>query len=296
MSSYDEYVSIEEESLNTYTSTSAHRHHHTHRNISSSSRSIQREGSGGIGLVASSKNPKTVSRSHASTGRIILQVDNNNNKNTLSSHPPSGMSDAGNASVDDKNASRSDLGMAGSTSVIVAFVLSQVTVFFALNIVQALSSIWPSDFLLLMTCLEGFLLWYDLIRIIDYILSKHPNERWTEAWRKMLAFISYILIFICAAYAIQMLRLLWISGIITTIQSIMVTIIGISAVVFIFVIFSDQFLTRDRTHLQKEIQLLLKNHVRRSTNNAIQQHKNQYYIKTTNRPSFHTSSSSVYNV
>lgn len=159
--------------------------------------------------------------------------------------------------------SEGTMGIVASPSVIFAFLLSQATTFFAFNIVQALSGLWPADLVLLATTTAAFVAWYYLVRAIDAIISVHSNPRWVDGWRKVVSFISYILIVVTAAYSIQLLRLLWISGTITVIQSIVVTVAGIFIFIFTLVSFSDQFSTKELLHLKKEIAKFLQRHVER---------------------------------
>lgn len=182
------------------------------------------------------------------------------NSNSSSNSDSESTSTVNDRSDRDNNAA---MGIIATPTAVIAFLLGQITAFFAFNIVAALSNIWPADVLLLMTTIVGFLVWYDLARIINVIISKHSNPRWVDGWRKIVSFISYILIFTAVAYGIQMLKILWMSGGVTVVQSVVVTVAGVEIFIFVYVQVSDQFFSSELIHLQKETKALLRRHKER---------------------------------
>lgn len=183
--------------------------------------------------------------------------------------------------TDNNNSSDVPLGVFASPSLVLAFYITSITSAFALNVLQALSGIWPADVLFLITTIYGAILWYFAVRLINSgILARQPMSRWVRGWQHIVGFISHVLIFIVALYSIQMLRMLWVSGMVTVIQSIVVTVIGIEVLVFVFIAVKDQYSPEEIKRLNR----LVWNHIEK------RRRRHQYNNKTKPRrrtsPSF----------
>lgn len=161
---------------------------------------------------------------------------------------------------EDNNIEESPLGVIASPALVLGFFITQMTAFFAFNVLQALAGIWPADLLFLMTAIYGTLLWYFAVRLINggLLRRRHrPPSRWTQGWQKIMWFVSCVLIGIVAAYSIQMLRMLWTSGLVTPVQSVVVTVIGVEVMVFVLIAVTDQYSPIESRRLQSAVKALI---------------------------------------